>query len=111
MVSALVLTACRRFFGSRPRYWGALQEAWDGPALVAFCDGEYMGLLVFLENSQGHVHMGLRFFGGEDCEDCRPMRTCCRMVVGLDVGISAIWEFEGVRGSRWWIDGERDRLT
>ncbi|CAK9093820.1 unnamed protein product [Durusdinium trenchii] len=24
-------------------YWGALQEAWDGPALVAFCDGEYMG--------------------------------------------------------------------
>ena len=28
-----------------PRYWGALQEAWDGPALVAFCDGEYMGAL------------------------------------------------------------------
>ncbi|CAJ1326969.1 unnamed protein product [Effrenium voratum] len=25
------------------KYWGALQEAWDGPALVAFCDGEYMG--------------------------------------------------------------------
>jgi len=24
-------------------YWGALQEPWDGPALIAFCDGEYMG--------------------------------------------------------------------
>jgi len=24
-------------------YWGALQEPWDGPALLAFCDGEYMG--------------------------------------------------------------------
>ncbi|CAK9093466.1 unnamed protein product [Durusdinium trenchii] len=29
--------------GQGLRYWGALQEAWDGPALVAFCDGEYMG--------------------------------------------------------------------
>jgi len=25
------------------QYWGALQEPWDGPALLAFCDGEYMG--------------------------------------------------------------------
>eukprot|EP00930_Biecheleria_cincta_P021586 TRINITY_DN15957_c0_g1_i1.p1 TRINITY_DN15957_c0_g1~~TRINITY_DN15957_c0_g1_i1.p1 ORF type:complete len:1716 (-),score=368.55 TRINITY_DN15957_c0_g1_i1:367-5295(-) len=24
-------------------YWGALQEPWDGPALIAFCDGRYMG--------------------------------------------------------------------
>jgi len=24
-------------------YWGSLQEPWDGPALVAFCDGRYMG--------------------------------------------------------------------
>ena len=32
-----------------PRYWGALQEAWDGPALVAFCDGEYMGALRFMQ--------------------------------------------------------------
>jgi len=24
-------------------YWGALQEPWDGPALIAFCDGKYMG--------------------------------------------------------------------
>ncbi|CAK9051218.1 Ferredoxin-dependent glutamate synthase (Fd-GOGAT) [Durusdinium trenchii] len=31
------------FYECRGGYWGALQEAWDGPALVAFCDGEYMG--------------------------------------------------------------------
>eukprot|EP00442_Polarella_glacialis_P025036 CAMPEP_0115111738 /NCGR_PEP_ID=MMETSP0227-20121206/40225_1 /TAXON_ID=89957 /ORGANISM="Polarella glacialis, Strain CCMP 1383" /LENGTH=1764 /DNA_ID=CAMNT_0002511175 /DNA_START=62 /DNA_END=5358 /DNA_ORIENTATION=+ len=24
-------------------YWGALQEPWDGPALIAFCDGNYLG--------------------------------------------------------------------
>mmetsp|Transcript_49864 Transcript_49864/g.116540 ORF Transcript_49864/g.116540 Transcript_49864/m.116540 type:complete len:1693 (-) Transcript_49864:120-5198(-) len=24
-------------------YWGALQEPWDGPALIAYCDGTYMG--------------------------------------------------------------------
>jgi len=24
-------------------YWGALQEPWDGPALIAYCDGKYMG--------------------------------------------------------------------
>ena len=35
------------------RYWGALQEAWDGPALVAFCDGEYMGALEMVGDGAG----------------------------------------------------------
>ena len=45
----------------RFRYWGALQEAWDGPALVAFCDGEYMGALARAETSfEEHGRRDLR---------------------------------------------------
>jgi len=53
---ALMMMVPEAFKGNKPasqaqedpvqnfyEYWGALQEPWDGPALIAYCDGKYMG--------------------------------------------------------------------